>query len=1702
MKNKYIGLLADDSPGLSIGVLSILKSGNCFVPINPQFPNDRARFIIDDCNINTLLTDKANYEKARQIIGETSPVKHLICIDDMAVAASKGVMSEVEGVKAPYCYVIYTSGSTGKPKGVPIAHQNLVPLFHWFRDYFGLGVHTRVMQNLSYTFDFGVFEILTTHLFGGRLYMVNKATVGDFSLYAYFINRMHIDTLHTTPVFFNNIANSGQKMIFIKLLHLGGERLTGAIVQNALNTASPGCFIYNGYGPTEASINCAIFSLAGKNTGAAEKDNIPIGRPSALHEIYILDKFAGPQPIGVAGELCIAGPGLSPGYLNRPELTAKRFIHFHHSSFIIHHSNLYCTGDLARWLPDGNIEFLGRIDHQVKVRGFRIELGEIESCLSLYPAIKEVVVIARQYENRGNYLCAYIVPQSPGHPTVSQLREYLSKQLPDYMIPAYFIHLERIPLTANGKIDRKALPGPDETFIDTGVEYVAPGTETEKKLAFIWRQLLRLERIGINDDFFQLGGDSILVNRCIARIREELHAEIPLRKFFEQPYIKALAEEIEKQERQVSSIKPAAREGEIPLSFAQERLWFLQELDADNVAYFVPRVIRMTGKLDISIIERTFTEIIRRHEILRTTFHTVDGQPVQRIQAPYPIKIQVLEWVGLEKQEQEQRIANFLNEEGQRPFDFEKGPLLRVAIIKLKDEEHLFVLTEHHLVHDGWTQGVLLREFIAIFSAYADGKGRPLADLPIQYADFAIWQRNHLTGDVLERHLAYWKEKLAGLAPVLELPGDRPRPPVISGRGDLEIVRLSGSYTLRLKEFSRKNGVTLFMTMLAVFKTLLYRYTGVEDLCVGAGVANRRYKEMEGMLGMVINTLLLRTQVEGEIPFTECLKRVKETCLEAYQHEDTPFGKIVEVMQPERNLSYTPLFQVLFNFMDTPGEALALPGLELELLPTHNRSAKFDINVVVAPPPEQEENEPGETLIEWEYNTDIFDASTFNRLISHYNRLMEEGLNRPETPLSSLPMLSDTELKQVLYEFNDTKTIYPRDKTIHQLLEEQVEKSPDRIALVGAADSVSLSYSKLNEQSDRLAGGLIEKGILVDDIVGIMLGRSIDLIIGIMGILKAGAAYLPIDPEYPRERIDYMLKDSAAKILLTEAECVFNFHHSSFIIHHSNHLAYILYTSGSTGRPKGVVVKHESVVNLLFALFQKYPFNQTDCYLLKTTYVFDVSVTELFGWFLGGGRLAILEPGGEKDPQTIINTIENSVVTHIDFVPTMFTAFLDSLNQRDIEALRSLKYIFLAGEAVKPESVEKFKQLNTAILLENLYGPTENTVYAGGYSLNGWSGDGPVPIGKPLPNIELYILDKYNHLQPVGVPGELCISGVGTAAGYLNRPELTAEKFSHFHHSSFDLPRIHHSKLYCTGDWARWLSGGNIEFLGRIDQQVKIRGFRIELGEIENRLAGHPLVKEAVVMDLESGGDKYLCAYVVPRACACDAVDTTVPGELKRYLAIVLPDYMIPPFFVFTERIPLTPSGKINRRALPKPEIAGQKQEYTAPRDPMEEKLAEIWTEVLNINTGMAAIGIDDNFFQLGGHSLKAMILAAKIHKAFAVKIPLAQLFKSVTIRALTGYIKQKTGQKDGLYTTMEAVEKKEYYPLSSAQERLFFLQQMDIGGTGYNIPILLELIGDLHIETLTETFIKLIRRHESLRTSFHVIAEAAVQAVHQEVDF
>jgi amino acid adenylation domain-containing protein len=1043
-------------------------------------------------------------------------------------------------------------------------------------------------------------------------------------------------------------------------------------------------------------------------------------------------------------------------------------------------------------------------------------------------------------------------------------------------------------------------------------------------------------------------------------------------------------------------------------------------------------------------------------------------------------------------------------------------------------------------------------------------------------------KRSHyLPGEVLERHLDYWRQQLKGLDPELKLPADRPRPSVISGKGGLEMTRLSPTLSRDLKEFSKRNGATLFMTMLAVFKTLLYRYTGVEDLCVVTGIANHRYKEMERMPGMVIKPLPLRTQVAGDITFCQYLRRVKETCLEAYQHAHTPFGEIVKVMQPERRLSDTPLFQVIFSFMDTPREDLRVPALEFQLEKTHNSSFTFDINVVVVPPPEHsldKDNEveagTGETLVEWEYNTDIFDAPFIDRMIAHYTRLLEEIIHNPEETLSALPMLSDSEIHQLLYTFNDTASEYPKDKTIHQLFEEQAESASYRIAVIGTnillvgtngrfiasgtrTLHANITYRELNKKSNQLARLLMEKGVHAGSIVGIMGDRSVEMIIGILGILKAGGAYLPIDADYPEQRKQYMLVDSHAEILLTTHYLSEGFSFEKEIIYledynkpcpggissrglekqpatrnelsqpatSSLNLAYIMYTSGSTGQPKGVVVTHRNVVRLVRNT--NYVELGEETRILQTgAPVFDATTFEIWGSLLNGGQLVLVDKEMILDAHRLADALKEYDINTLWLSAPLF----NQLMQQNIELFSPLRYLLVGGDVLSPPHINRVKRKFPGLNIINGYGPTENTTFSTTY-LIAKEFEQTIPIGSPIANSTAYIVDSHNQLQPIGVWGELIVGGDGVSCGYLNSPEMTAEKFDQdfqdyqddqdkkqkrtvklkhtpkgiekvedFHHSSFF---THHSALYRTGDLARWLGDGTIEFKGRMDQQVKIRGFRIELGEIENQLLKHEKIKEALVVDRQNQNqkEKYLCAYIVP-------ISNPTPGaaELREHLSTGLPDYMIPSFFVPIDKIPLTPNGKIDKKSLPEPgagdidtDRAGK---YIAPRDAIEKELVEIWAEVLNIERKHAlhaSIGIDDNFFDLGGHSLKASVMASSIHKAFNVKVPMKEFFERGCIRELAQYIKEAV--KD-TFTVIELAEEKEYYPLSPAQKRLYILHQAAPESTVYNIPVLFELEEAPDIKRMEHAIKTLIALHESLRTSFLMLNEEPVQKIHKEVDF
>ncbi|MCP5107781.1 MAG: amino acid adenylation domain-containing protein, partial [bacterium] len=1532
-----VAVMLERSMETIIGILGILKAGAAYLPIDPDYPQERIDFMLKDSNAKMLLRSKD--------VGNVS--RRLAC-------------SSPSGRQSPtsLAYIIYTSGTTGNPKGIMVEHRNAVSVLAWFGRNYALNGETHVLQMTNYTFDPSVEQIFATLLHGAVLYLAPGELSADSEMFRQFVNRHRINIINFVPrVLEELLCGPYGKLKSLQVVICGGERLDESVKQRLLGM---GYDVYNHYGPTETTIDALVEKCSGRP--------VTLGKPIANVKCYILDRFLHPVPVGVAGELCISGSGVARGYMNNAVLTREKFIRNPFETG----ERMYRSGDSARWLPHGKIEFLGRMDHQVKIRGYRVELGEIESRLLVHEAVKEAAAIAKEAPSGGNYLCAYVVGAG-----AVDLREYLSRQLPDYMIPAFFVEMQALPLTATGKIDRSALPEPRITSPD---KTIAPRDKIEETLVGIWSRLLGRD-VGIEDDFFESGGHSLTATKLVLRIHKEFNVKLSPAEIFNAPDIKKLAGYIKRSvENKYAPILPVEEREYYPLSSAQKRLYILQRMDTAVTNYNIAAAYVLEGILDIEKLENTFKKLILRHESFRTSFEMPAEEPIRKIHHEVDFNISVV-------REETGAMVDFV-----KPFDLSRAPLLRVGLVTSAKTRHILMVDIHHIISDGASIGVLVREFMTLY------RGGPLAPLNVQHNDFTRWLRDEKEKDPIRCQEAYWLDEFSGEIPVLELPTDFVRPVPRSFEGDTQSFTLPPETAVRLKRLAVSEGATLYMVLLALFNVLLARLGGREEIVVGTPVTGRNHTDSEHMIGMFVNTLPLKNNPSGGKSFKTFLKEVKEKTLNAFENQEYQFEDLVERLagKIKRDTGRNPLFDVLFVLQNIDVVELEIPGVKLSPYKFENRTSKFDITL--------NGQEIGETLhLSIEYCSKLFKRETIERYIIYINNLMSSVVEDPQKRIADMEMISQEERRQLLYDFNDTAAGYPNDKTIHQLFEEQVVRTPDRIAVVAHRSyKTHMTYSRLNQKSNLCANLLREQGVVPGSIAAIKIERSIEMIIGILGILKAGAAYLPIEPDYPQDRIDYMMADSNAKILLSE---VSRGHQASPTqltqLTHPTQLSYIIYTSGSTGKPKGVMVEHASAVNILWALQEKYPFLETDTYLLKTSYMFDVSVTELFGWFLGGGRLSILESGAEKDPGKILNTIENTAVTHVNFVPSMFNVFLDTLPPQHIGKLSRLRYIFLAGEALLPRVVEKFRRLDTKIVLENIYGPTEATVYASGYPLSRWDGAGPVPIGTPMPNTSLYILDKFGNLQPVGVPGELCISGAGLARGYLNNPELTAKRFNKSY-KSYKSYRTYIS--YRTGDSARWLPDGKIEFLGRMDHQVKIRGYRVELGEIESRLLRHDKIKEAVVLDEESdNGEKGLHAYLVIHSTTAPAV----PG-LRKYLSQFLPGYMIPSVFAVVEKIPRTSSGKIDRKALPASSSRlSTGKEYIKPATHIQEQLANLWQQVL----GLEKVGIDDNFFDLGGNSFHLVRLGNRLKQELNRDIPMISLFKHPTVRSLSQFFRQEASK-------------------------------------------------------------------------------------------
>ncbi|WP_148662958.1 non-ribosomal peptide synthetase, partial [Scytonema hofmannii] len=1704
-----VGICVQRSLSMVVGLLGILKAGGAYVPLDPDYPTERLSFMLEDARISVLLTQQSLLNKLPQhqtiVVGLDTDWQLI------SQSTQDNPISEVQATDL--AYVIYTSGSTGQPKGVEVIHRGVNRLLFGV-DYVHLDATQKWLQMASISFDASTFEIWGALLHGG-LCVIFPESIPTAKNLSEAIDKHGITVVWLTAALFNAIVDENvQALSGIRQLLIGGEALSVAHVHRALEKL-PSTQIINGYGPTESTTFTCCHPL-GKQL-QRNIESIPLGRPIANTQVYILDKYLQPVPVGVPGELHIGGAGLARGYLNRPQLTAEKFIpnplrrsrgaQEHRSRGVKEDQScserLYKTGDLARFLSDGNIEYLGRIDNQVKIRGFRIELGEIEAVLGQNDDVQSSCVIAREDTPGDKYLVAYIVPLPQVTPTLSVLRSFLIEKLPEYMVPNAFVFLEALPLTPNGKVDRRALPTPDR---HSGLpeKSVAPRTPTEEMLAQIWAQVLKVEAVGRHDRFFELGGHSLLATQLVSRIRSVFKVELPLRSLFVTPTVAELGQQIQQLQQQNAQLNdtpilPRLESAELPLSFAQQRLWFLDQLEPNKPSYNIPAALRLQGTLCVAALKQSLVEIIHRHEALRTNFITVDGQATQLIHPNPNWKVSVLDLQQLPSSEQETTSQQLAQLQAIEPFDLATETLIRATLVLLSQTEHVLLVCMHHIVCDGWSISVFVEELAALYNAYCEGKPSPLAPLPIQYADFAIWQRQWLLGEVRQSQLSYWLQQLEYAPTFLPLPTDRPRGAVQSFAGASQTCTLSVELTQKLTLLSQEQGCTLFMTLLAAFDTLLYRYTGVADILVGSPIANRHRSEIEGLIGFFVNTLVLRADLSGNPSFNELLLRIRSMALSAYAHQDLPFEMLVEALQPERDLSHTPLFQVMFALQNAPTSVVDLTELTLSLLPVETATTKFDLTLSM-------ENTPTGLVGEWEYNTDLFDGSTIERMSSHFVTLLEAIVANPSEQISQLPLLTLTEQQQLLVEWNDTRVDYPVDKCIHELFEEQVARTPNAVAIV--FENQQLTYGELNSDANQLAHYLRSRGVGANVLVGICVERSIEMVVGLLGILKAGGAYVPLDPEYPTERLSFMLEDAQVSVLLTQQHLVEKFpsHQAQVVcletqwqvgsqfsgenpttVVRATDLAYTIYTSGSTGTPKGVPIAYEALLNLVFWHQRTFEIASSDRATQLAGTGFDAAVWEIWPYLTVGASLYLVKSELVTEPVNLQQWLIDNKIT-ITFVPTPVAIELLSLEWKTQNL--ALRYLLTGGD-----KLHQYPSASVPFSVVNNYGPTENTVVTtSGQIVAREQLQTSPPIGRPIANTQVYILDKHLQPVPIGVPGELHIGGASLARGYLNRPELTQEKFipnplrrsrGAQEHRSWGVKEDQScsERLYKTGDLARFLSDGNIEYLGRIDNQVKIRGFRIELGEIEAVLSQHEHVQSSVVVArVDIPGNKRLVAYIVPQKHVRPTLN-----ELRSFLKEKLPDYMVPSVLVLLESLPLTPNGKVDRRALPIPESrTGIEDKFVAPRTPVEAKLAEIWAQVLRVE----AVGIHDNFFSLGGDSILSIQIIAKA-KLVGIELSLKQLFANQTIAELAtvALTTKALFIEQGLVTGAS--------PLTPIQ-RWFFEQQLP-QPHHFNQSFLLTVPTDIKIEFLEVVWKELLKHHDALRLRF-TQTESNWQQVHAEL--
>ncbi|ARU63540.1 hypothetical protein CBW65_22920 [Tumebacillus avium] len=1668
----FIGICVDRSLWMAVGLLGILKAGSAYVPLDPSYPSDRLAYMVEDAKVPLLLTES----HLLGVLPDAHGAKTILLDSEWEDIATESAANLQAAVEADHlAYMIYTSGSTGRPKGTMIRHGGLSNYLNWCTEAYEAKLGTGVPVHSSIAFDLTITGIFAPLAVGQKVLIVPQDD-GVESLVQVLREEENLTYIKLTPAHLKLLSQTltgAEAAKMARGLVIGGEQLTGEDIAFWRKHA-PHTKLYNEYGPTETVVGCVVYDVPADDTTAGA---ISIGRPIANTELYVLDAALQPVPIGVPGELYIGGAGVARGYLNRPDLTEERFVR-HPFGKEDTTARLYKTGDLVRYLPDGKLEFIGRIDHQVKIRGFRIELGEIETVILEHPDVKEAIVIDREDVPGDKRLVAYVV--SGEEQDLEALRIAVAALLPDYMVPSAFVPLTALPLTSNGKVDRKALPAPQQTRT-AETPFVEPRSALEQRLAAIWAEVLGIEAIGLLDSFFKLGGHSLLATQVMSRVQEEFGVRLPLSSMFAakdlSEFVRQVQSAVPVAEEQ-GTIQPVSRTGRLPLSFSQMRLWFFDRFTPGSSMYNMAHPFRLQGELSVPALTAGLNEIVRRHEALRTTFIYDDIQPAQVIAPLLTIEVPLIELTALPFAEREAEALRLAKCEAMLPFDLEQGPLMRAQLIRLSEQDHLLLLNMHHIVSDGWSMSVFLQELAELYEAHVQGREHQLAPLPIQYADFAAWHRAWMQGDVFEEQLAYWKQKLSGSLPVLELPISGPRKAEMTHNGAAHGFHLSAELRDKLQEICQRTGATMYMTLLAAFKTLLFRYTGQDDLLIGSPIAGRGRRELEALIGMFINTLVLRTDLTGNPSFAELVGRVKDVTLEAYTHQDIPFEKLVDELQPERNLAHSPLFQVMFMLQNMPSAQPEMAGVKLEPVAIEENHAKFDLTLAM------QESADG-MIAYFEYNRDLFGREAIERMAGHFLGLLEGIAADPDQPIATLPLLTAVERQQLLVDWNETAVAYPHNLHFHEMFEAQAERTPDAVAV--SCKGEFLTYGELNERANRLARRLQQHGAAPDVFIGICVDRSLWMAVGLLGILKAGSAYVPLDPSYPSDRLAYMVEDAKVPLLLTESHLLGvlpDAHGAKTILLDSewediatesaanlqaaveaDHLAYMIYTSGSTGRPKGTMIRHGGLSNYLNWCTEAYEAKLGTGVPVHSSIAFDLTITGIFAPLAIGQKVLIVpQDDGVESLVQVLREEEN--LTYIKLTPAHLKLLSQTLT--GTEAAKMARGLVIGGEQLTGEDIAFWRKHAPHTKLYNEYGPTETVVGCVVYDVPADDTTaGAIPIGRPIANTELYVLDSALQPVPIGVPGELYIGGAGVARGYLNRPDLTEERFVRHPFGKEDTT----ARLYKTGDLVRYLPDGKLEFIGRIDHQVKIRGFRIELGEIETVILEHPDVKEAIVIDREDvPGVKRLVGYIIPAQGA-----ELSTARLREHLLAALPDYMVPHAFVLLENIPLTSNGKVDRKLLPAPDRqrSEERNSFAAPSTPMELLLAEVWQEVL----GLERVGVQENFFELGGDSIIGIQIIAKAKRA-GVSLTPKQLFQHQTIAqlALVAKAQEQTPQAEqGLVSGS--------VPLLPIQ-RWFFEQKLP-EPHHWNMSALFAVDSSVTAPILREALQAVVLHHDAMRLRF-----------------